>query len=315
MAALTLALLGRFESSLDGQPLVKFRTSRVQALLAYLSTEFALGASRQQREVLMELLWPGMPPDSARTNLRQNLYYLRQTIPDLATADGEEAVPFLLAIELYRDDFLADFYLPDSSPFEEWAAARRSAFRRQTLDALDALASSAVQQGQLKTAEGYARRQLEIDPIGEGAYRTLMRVLTWTGRQGEALVLYEECVRLLQDELGSPPSEATIALAETIKEGKLAAPAEAIVAEQGEVYSPPVSGDAAPSPAEPESDHDGDGGEPAGGRLTRPTRIGLVVLAALMLVAAAVAIANFDSLNSPRTPYQRSLTWPAQRLR
>jgi WD40 repeat protein/DNA-binding SARP family transcriptional activator len=260
LSTLTVDLLGRFESSLGGRPLVKFRTSRVQALLAYLSTEFALGAGRQQREVLMELLWPGMPPKSARTNLRQNLYYLRQTIPDLPVSDGEDAVPFLLAdrqavainpaypmildvahfcrllagpqeewpeaIQLYRGDFLADFYLPDSSPFEEWAVARRSAFRRQALEALEVLADSAVKLGQLKTAEHYSRRQLEIDPLAEGAFRSLMRLLTWSGRQGEALVIYEECVRLLEDELGSPPSEATITLAETIKKGNLEAPAD-----------------------------------------------------------------------------------------
>jgi len=188
LSALTLALLGRFESSLNGQPLVKFRTSRVQALLAYLATESALGASRQQRETLMELLWPGMPPDSARTNLRQNLYYLRQTIPDLLSTDGEDTIPFLLAdrqaielnpdypidldlarfgdllagpqdkwpeaIELYRGDFLADFYLADTNPFEEWAAARRSAFRRQALEALDEITGSLIEQGDLNAAEG-----------------------------------------------------------------------------------------------------------------------------------------------------------------
>ena len=34
------------------------------------------------------------------------------------------------AAALYRGDFLCDFFLPDSAPFEEWAAARRRGWDR-----------------------------------------------------------------------------------------------------------------------------------------------------------------------------------------
>ncbi|MDX1616322.1 MAG: BTAD domain-containing putative transcriptional regulator, partial [Candidatus Promineifilaceae bacterium] len=256
MSTLDLALLGPFEASLDGQSAVSFRTTRAQALLAYLATEFALGAGQQSREALMELLWPGMPPDSARTNLRQNLYYLRQSIPAAPAADGREAIPFLLsgrqtvavnsdyplssdvqqfsvllagpqadwavAVALYRGEFLSDFYLPDTSPFEEWAAARRAVFRRQLLDALALLTDSSVSQGKLDEGERYARRQLAIDPLRETAYRQLMTVLYRSGRRAEALRLYQECARLLEEELDAPPSRATIDLAEAIRAGTLA---------------------------------------------------------------------------------------------
>ena len=254
MAILHLALLGPFEITLGQQP-VSFRTSRAQALLAYLTTEFALGAAQQRREALMELLWPSMPPDSARTNLRQNLYYLRQSLPAAPAADGGESIPFLLsdrqtvavnpdyplacdvqqfgdlldgpqvgwaeAVALYRDEFLADFYLPDANPFEAWAAARRAAFRRQLLDALVLLTDSSVSQGKLDEGERYARRQLAVDPLRETAYRQLMTVLYRSGRRAEALRLYRECVRLLEEELDAPPSQATKALAEAIREGVL----------------------------------------------------------------------------------------------
>jgi predicted ATPase/DNA-binding SARP family transcriptional activator len=203
----------------------------------------------------MELLWPGMPPKSARTNLRQNLYYLRQSIPSVTPPAGGEAVPFLLsdrqsvsvnadfpleldvqrfikllagpqeewlqAVALYRGEFLTDFYLPDANPFEEWSAARRQAFRRQALDAMEGLSDSFVAQGMLDDGERYARRQLAIDPLRETAYRQLMSVLYWSGRRAEALRLYQDCVRILEDELDTPPSKATRALAESIREGTL----------------------------------------------------------------------------------------------
>jgi predicted ATPase/DNA-binding SARP family transcriptional activator len=253
LSALNLALLGSFEASANGKLPVKFRTSRAQALLAYLATEFALGVAHQRREALMELLWPGMPPDSARTNLRQNLYYLRQGVPGTSPSDGGKAIPFLLsdrqtvavnleyplefdvrrfvdllagpqeewveAVALYRGDFLTDFYLADANPFEEWAAARRAAFRRQVLDALELLTDSFVTQGRMSDGERYARQQLAIDPLRETAYRQLMKVLYWSGRRVEALQLYLECTRLLEAELDTGPSEATRALAEAVRKG------------------------------------------------------------------------------------------------
>jgi len=39
----------------------------------------------------------------------------------------------------FHGDFLTDFYLEDSNPFEEWAETWRQALRRQVLDALETL--------------------------------------------------------------------------------------------------------------------------------------------------------------------------------
>lgn len=41
------------------------------------------------------------------------------------------------AAELYRGNFLEDFYLDDSNAFEEWAQVKREGYRRQVLDALE----------------------------------------------------------------------------------------------------------------------------------------------------------------------------------
>ncbi|MCK5315100.1 MAG: hypothetical protein KAJ53_08255, partial [Anaerolineales bacterium] len=97
MSGLSLSLLGPFAASLNGRPLLKFRTNRVQALLIYLATESALGTRFHRREALMDLLWPGLPQKSAQVNLRQTLYRLRQAIPEVMAKDGEETVPFLLS--------------------------------------------------------------------------------------------------------------------------------------------------------------------------------------------------------------------------
>lgn len=96
MSGLSLSLLGPYTATINNRPLAKFPTVRAQALLIYLAVEAALGTAAQRRETLMELLWPGMPPNSGRKNLRQTIYYLRQTI-DTVQDDNETEIPFLLA--------------------------------------------------------------------------------------------------------------------------------------------------------------------------------------------------------------------------
>ena len=194
MSGLEVSLLGRFYATLDGRPLDNFRTSKVQALLIYLLLHALEHADQGVgREHAMTLLWPEMPRKSAQVNLRQTLYHLRQAIPDVDDNNGEP-VPFILsdrqtvrvnpaaryeldaasfvslvkegdrerlaaAVELYRGDFLADFYLEDSSEFETWAAGWRGRLRRQALETLDQLMDGELARRQLREAAAYARRR------------------------------------------------------------------------------------------------------------------------------------------------------------
>ena len=85
MSKLSLSLLGPFQLLLDDQDASRLPTKKAQALLVYLAAE--PGAHR--RDFLTNLLWPGMPDRSARSNLRQSLYFLRKTIPEIeAKADA-----------------------------------------------------------------------------------------------------------------------------------------------------------------------------------------------------------------------------------
>ena len=77
MGGLSLSLFGPFQARLDGEPLGSFHSSKVQALLVYLTVE---QANPHRREKLMTMLWPGMPERSARSNLRNTLYQMRRLI-------------------------------------------------------------------------------------------------------------------------------------------------------------------------------------------------------------------------------------------
>lgn len=69
--------------TLDGQPVNGFTYNKARALLAYLAVESQRAHSR---EALVGLLWPDLPEDVARTNLRQALSALRQVISDAAAS-------------------------------------------------------------------------------------------------------------------------------------------------------------------------------------------------------------------------------------
>ena len=99
MNGLSLTVFGGLTAALNDQPLPRLPTVRAQGLLIFLAVENALGSAVQRRETLMELLWPGMPPQSSRKNLRTTLYYLRQAIDDYLPDDAAEkqAIPFLLS--------------------------------------------------------------------------------------------------------------------------------------------------------------------------------------------------------------------------
>ncbi|MDT8306570.1 MAG: protein kinase, partial [Anaerolineae bacterium] len=86
MATLSISLLGPFRATRETELLADFRTRKVQALLIYLVAE----PQAHSRDVLLDLLWPGLPEKSARSNLRQVLYYLRLALPD--REDGEASL-------------------------------------------------------------------------------------------------------------------------------------------------------------------------------------------------------------------------------
>ncbi|MCK5314529.1 MAG: hypothetical protein KAJ53_05375, partial [Anaerolineales bacterium] len=94
MFSLSLNLLGSFGAYLDGESIDELRSSRVQALLIYLAVE---RSTKHRREYLFTLLWPGMPEKSARHNLSQTLYALRQTFPAVNSDGSQETVPLILA--------------------------------------------------------------------------------------------------------------------------------------------------------------------------------------------------------------------------
>jgi DNA-binding SARP family transcriptional activator len=256
MARLTLSLLGPFQATLDGEPIVDFKSDKVRALLAYLAVE---ADQPHSRDKLAGLLWPEWSDRDARNNLRYALSNLRLAIGDRAQPKDREATPPFLrisrhtiqfsetsdawvdvaalttllgapaptiremeeAVDLYRGEFLEGFFIADSVPFEEWALLKREQFRRQVLAVLYRLAATHESRGEYGRALPYAYRQVELEPWQEQAHRQLMRLLALNGQRGAALAQYEACQHALAEELDVEPAQETTRLYEQIRDGTL----------------------------------------------------------------------------------------------
>ncbi len=82
MALLSIDVLGPLQVCIDGKPVTAMESVKVRALLAYLAVESGRAHTRTS---LVGLFWPDFTEESARHNLRQALFNLRQALGDLSS--------------------------------------------------------------------------------------------------------------------------------------------------------------------------------------------------------------------------------------
>lgn len=238
-ATLKLYLLGKPHIELDGRPYTGL-LAKAQALLYYL----ALEPGRHSRAALATLLWSEMPEERARGNLRTAMSrlqphfgpFLQVTRSVIGLAEDApvwvDALEFergvvapdpatqQAALALYRGELLADLQVRDAPVFEEWLLVARVRMQQLALDGLEHAARSAWQQGDAALALTGFRRLLALDAYREGAHRGIMRLLAAQGDRAGALAQFEQCRRVLADELGVEPAASTRLLAEAIRQGE-----------------------------------------------------------------------------------------------
>ena len=262
MSLLQIHLFGAPRLEQDGERIVVHRR-KAMALLAYV----AVTDQPHSRDALATLLWPEYDQSSARTNLRRDLSRLKSLVGEevllidraqvsvnpaadlwldvaefrrrVTSTQQHDHAPQQLcanclailteAAALYTEAFMAGFSLPDSPQFDEWQFFQSEGLRQSLAEVLQRLIGWHVSQQAFEQGIEYGRRWLALDPLHEPAQRQLMRLYAWAGQQAAALRQYEECVRLLADELGFEPEAETVALHEAIRTRQLEMP----VGEQG----------------------------------------------------------------------------------
>ncbi|CAG0929846.1 Putative HTH-type transcriptional regulator [Thermoflexales bacterium] len=126
------------------------------------------------------------------------------------------------AVELYAGDFMAGFTLSDSPAFDEWRLWQETTRHHKVLAALTTLIAYHAARYDEARVQHYARRQIALEPWREEGHRHLMTALARNGQISAALKQYEECCRVLQEELGVEPTADLQTLAEQIRAGNFA---------------------------------------------------------------------------------------------
>lgn len=121
------------------------------------------------------------------------------------------------AAGLYCADFLQGFSVPDSPTFDEWQFFQSEGLRQNLAEVLEHLTWQFTSAGNYLTAIEYCRRWLSLDRLHEPPHRQLMLLYALSGQHAAALRQFDECARLLRDELSAEPEAETLELYEVIR--------------------------------------------------------------------------------------------------
>ncbi|MGD2147909.1 MAG: BTAD domain-containing putative transcriptional regulator, partial [Anaerolineae bacterium] len=242
-----LRFLGPVEIERQGKQVRGLESRKALGLLAYLAVE------RQPvpRDRLVDLFWEDKTLAQGRNNLSWVLSRLSTFLPDCLQADrhtvrfpgeGAESIYWLdldafeeleaqgdlpsleAAVALYRGEFLEGLSLRGCPEFELWQVREQERWRRRAAGVLSQLVAHHSRQGEAEQGLRFARQLLILEPWREEAHRGVMRLLALDGRRGAALAQYGTCRRMLAEELGVEPSEATEVLYRQIQAGELELP-------------------------------------------------------------------------------------------
>src|SRR5438874_7519983 len=227
------SLLGPLSVSSDGTP-VALGGQKRRALLAVLLLDANNVVSRDR---LIDALWGEEPPDTARNTIQVYVSQLRKLLPDdvletappgyrlildpdavdlfefvrlseegrtaLGAADAAGAAETLrAALALWRGAPLADL------PWEPFAQAEIVRLEELRLAALEDRIEADLALGRHGQLVGELERLVAEQPLRERLRAQLMLALYRSGRQADALAVYQRARRTLVDELGIEPSES-----------------------------------------------------------------------------------------------------------
>ena len=235
--AFQMRLLGEFVLLLNDTPVSGLDVPRLRSLLAYLALHRGLPQARSR---IAYTLWPDSTDAQAHTNLRNLLFKLRMTLPEIdsflvverqtlcwqsdapcsldvtdferavASAeyarDSRDAAAERLALEkavrCYQGDLLPGCY-------DEWLCGERERLQQTYQGTLERLVELLEQEGSVAEAIRMAQRLLRIDPLQEATYRSLMRLHAVHHDRSAVMRTYQTCAALLKCELGIAPGSKT----------------------------------------------------------------------------------------------------------
>lgn len=253
IASVTVYTLGVFRVYVNEQLVEKWPGNKCKEIFKYLLVHRGKSI---HHEILTDLIWPGVGPESARKNLYQAIYSLRQALrtngsghdyilcedscyrfnPDLDWWVDSEAfleqyqagrkletaghtAQGVAAFEAAESMVEGEFLAED--PYTEWLLVHRENLKHAYLDILERLSRHYFTQAQWAMCIAFCQKILASDNCREDAHRRLMRCYVQQGQRNLALRQFHFCVEALRQELDVPPMADTLALYQKIRQNQV----------------------------------------------------------------------------------------------
>ena len=234
---LQIRLLGQFDVRSDGKRVV-ISSRAGQSLLAYLLLTAGIP---HRREKLAGTLWPDLPEDTARKNLRQELWRIRKALSVQQSNVGDYLLAEELTItfnrnmeywldvaqlerpdldlqsltsnlSLYQGELLPGFY-------DDWVVLERERIQSVFDSKMNQLLRQLITAERWMAVEEQAERWLALGNTWEPAYRALMLAYGARGDIAKVSSIYQRCMDELDEKFGLEPSAETRALYDGLLKG------------------------------------------------------------------------------------------------
>ena len=225
--ACRVRLLGSWRLDVDGRGVqVGTREERVTALLAL--------RGAQSRAAVAGALWPDSTEARARANLRTSLMRLRGVDENLVksgrihvtlgthvTVDVWHLLDCLDQVERARRydglDMRSTLEILDGGEllpgwYDDWVLFERERLHHRRIRAFESLARHLLDIGDASLAISFAEEALVLEPLLESAATLVIRAHLAAGNHSAAITEFQRYRRLLDGELGIPPSRELIDL-------------------------------------------------------------------------------------------------------
>ena len=238
---LDVRVLGPLTAVVNGRGAADWRGCLARTLFGYLVVQ----RRPVHREMLMDLLWPGLGHGSARGNLNVCIYGARRALgggspgaivyregfyalnPELRWAVDLDRFVRLAertrraADEGRTSDVVAAGWraageyggpLLEGESNSDWCTAERLRLHELLMRVFETVGETCLALDDLEGAVQALERALREDPCRESAHRALMRCFSRRGQRDLVVRQFKRCTALLDDELEVTPSQETTRL-------------------------------------------------------------------------------------------------------